>query len=115
MSTLQQGRRGEAAIAAHFVKQGYDIYMPTFGNACADMIICKDGKIQRVEVKTTANETPSGKYLVALRSIRPNRTGNTIHKFDSAKSDLLAVFVEPEDRVVVLSSTDLDGRSSVTV
>lgn len=115
MTTVEQGRRGEAAVAAYFVRLGYDVYMPTFGNARSDMIIDTGSKIWRIEVKTTKTPTPSGKHMVALRSIRHNNKENIVNKFDGTKSDYLAVYVEPLDLVHVFDSPGLHGRSNLTV
>lgn len=115
MNTIDTGRIGEAAIINEFVKQGYDIYMPIFGNADFDMVVAKDGVTSRVEVKTSAYEKYPGKYEVQLRSVRPNRTTNVIKKFDGTRSDILAVYLVPTARVVLLNSMDYDGRTTVTL
>jgi len=115
MNTIEKGRRGEAAIIAEFVNRDYDIYMPIFGNADFDMIVAKDGRTYRVEVKTSAYEVRPNKYEVQLRSVRPNKTENRIKKFDASRSDLLAIYIIPTNRVVVLDSKDYDGRTSVII
>lgn len=115
MSTLQDGRTGEAAVALEFVRLGYDVYMPTFGNGQCDMIVLKDGSVSRVEVKSTQSRQASGKYAVQLKSVRPNKTANIINNFDGSRSDILAVHVVPTGRVHLLKSMDFDGRAQVTV
>lgn len=115
MNTIETGRIGEAAIINEFVKQGYDVYMPIFGNADFDMVVAKDSVTSRVEVKTSAYEKTPGKYEVQLRSVRPNRTTNTVKKFDGTKSDILAVYIVPTSRVVLLNSVDYHGRTSVNL
>jgi hypothetical protein len=115
MNTIQAGRLGEAAIAAEFVRRGYDVYMPIFGNADFDMIASKDGILSRVEVKCCSYERYPGKYEVQLKSVRPNRTKNTIKVFDGSRSDLLAIYLPPVNKVVILNSADYNGRNSVLV
>lgn len=115
MNTIQQGRVGEASILAEFVRQGYDVFLPQFGNTNCDMIVVKDGLVYRVECKSTAAQTPSGKYTASLRQIRPNRSGNTVKKFDATKADLLAIYVVPEDRVEILDAKCYHDKSSVAV
>ena len=115
MSSVDQGRRGEASTVAYFVKEGYEVFLPMFGNASCDLIVVKDGKISRVECKSTSVKTPSGKWIAQLRQVRHNRTANTVKKFDSNNSELLAIYVVDEDRVVVLESIEVHGNSTVTV
>jgi len=48
---------GEAQIICEFLKQGYDVFMQ-FGGKCAiDMIVQKNGKLLRVEVKSTKSRS----------------------------------------------------------
>lgn len=114
MNTVEFGRLGEAAVLKHFVSEGYEIFSPLFGNTSIDLIVIKEGKVFRVEVKTTKFAKGSS-YEVQLRSSRPNRTGTTIRKFDGNRCDLLAIYVEPEDRVIVKTAKDLDGRSTISI
>lgn len=114
-TTIEKGRIGESAATFYFTQNGYEVYLPVFGNTGADLVVSKDGILYRVEVKSTSFKLPSGKYKVALRQIRPNRTGNTIKKFNGNSSDLLFIYVEPENRSLVLDSKNLHDRSSIDV
>lgn len=115
MNTIEAGRIGEAAIVSHFVKLGYDVYMPTFGNGKSDLIVTKEDELKRVEVKCSSYERYPGKYEVQLKSVRHNKTQNTIKPFDASKSDFLAVYLPPVDKVVVVDSKEYDGRSTMLV
>lgn len=115
MSSVDQGRIGESATVAYFVREGYEVFLPMFGNASCDLIVVKDGKISRVECKSTSVKTPSGKWIAQLRQVRPNRTGNTVKKFDANNSEFLAIYIVDEDRVVVLDSLVVHGNSTITV
>jgi Holliday junction resolvase-like predicted endonuclease len=115
MSTIDQGRQGEAAAAKFFIDNGYDVYMPTFGNAKYDMIVAKDGKTQTVEVKSSKTQTPSGKYQFQLRKIRSNKTANVITNFDSEGIDILALVVLTTGRVHALLACDFDGSGTVAL
>lgn len=113
MQTGELGRLGEAKIVAHLVAQGYEVYSPLFGNTSCDLIVLRDNTIFRVECKSTGTSR-NGKYEVQLRSTRHNKTKNTVRKFDGTKSDILAIYLEPEDTVHLLKSLDYDGRSTVS-
>lgn len=113
-TTSQYGRIGEAAVISFFVKNGYEVFAPFLGNASADLVVLRDGKVERVEVKTTSKRSGRG-YEVQLRSMRYNNTQTKINKFDASKSDLLAVYIYPEDHVQILASKDYNGRSTAVV
>jgi Holliday junction resolvase-like predicted endonuclease len=115
MSTIDQGRLGEAAVAKFFVEHGYDVYMPTFGNAKFDMIVHKDGIVQTVEVKSSNRLTSSGKYQFQLRKVRSNKTANIITNFDSKGIDILALYVIPTGKVMPLVASDFEGSGTVTL
>ena len=115
MTSLDQGRSGEAAAAKWFVDNGYDVYMPTFGNAKYDMVVAKDGKTQTVEVKSSATETPSGKYIFQLRKVRSNRTKSVVTNFESDGIDLLVLVVAPTGMIHVCPASNYDGSGTVTL
>lgn len=115
MNTVEQGRIGEAIVVTELVKQGYEVYMPVFGNAEVDMIAAKDGQFLKVEVKTTRKPTKSGRYVAKLQSVRPNKTANILKNFDGQRADILAVVTLPTGRVHLLDAKQYDQRTSVTV
>ncbi len=116
MDTIRQGRVGEAKIVSKFIDMEYDVYTPMFGNADCDLIVGKDGKIFRVEVKCT-NYCPkdNGRYVVQLKSVRPNRTGNKIVKFDATRCEYLAIYIIDLDKVIILDAKPYHDTSGVTV
>jgi Holliday junction resolvase-like predicted endonuclease len=115
MNTIEKGRLGEAAVVKWFVEHGYEIYSPLFGNTSNDLVVAQDGTLYRVEIKCSGKKSNFGSYEVQLRSSRPNRTGTVIKKFDGNKSDLLAVYLIHDDKVVILESKLYDGRTSVNL
>lgn len=115
MDTLWKSRVGEAAVAQHLVESGHDIYMPTFGNARYDMVTSKGTEVKTVQVKTSEKQVPSGAYEFQLRSVRPNRSNNRIVPFDAEGVDVLALYVMPTGKVVLLDAKDYHGRSTITI
>ena len=103
------------SIAKELTLRGYEVYTPLSENSTCDLIVLKDGLIERVECKATDAEGSAVSWMVSLRQIRPNRTTNVIKKFDSSKSEILGIYIVKEDRVVILSSKDYEGRSALTI
>lgn len=111
---MKNGALGEIAVMKHFAALGYEVYHPITENATCDLIVAKAGMLYRVEVKSTTRKCATG-HTVELRRVRANKTKNTIHLFDTTRSDFLAVYVVHEDRVVVLESAKIKARGSITV
>lgn len=115
MNSIDKGKFGESHVAAHFVAQGYHVFLPVFSYPECDMILMKDGEIKRVEVKTTSSPTRHGGWSVSLRRIRNNGKHTVVHKFDGACADLLAVYILPENRVEVFDPSRLHGTTNLTI
>ena len=101
MDTNQIGNLGEAKAISHFIKEGYEVYLP-FGTATkCDLIVLKGGITQRVSVKTS-NSTRYGKHVV---KIRQGKLGGQ-EPFDKQGSDLLFVYILPKDEVHIFKSNE---------
>jgi len=87
------------------------------GKGFFDLIVTKDGiKLERVEVKCTKRRTKSNSgWEVQIKSVRPNRTKSIIRKFDSTRSDMLVVYIEPLDRIVVYNSEDIKVTCALVI
>ncbi len=114
MNTTEQGRLGEAAIVAELVKNGYEVFHPLFGNTSCDFIVLRQGISERVECKTSdLKRGPS--FVVSLRSVRHNTNDVAYKKFDSSKSEILAVYLISVNQVHLLRSRDYHGKTSVSI
>lgn len=116
MTTFRQGDAGEAAALSHFIQDGYSCYTSFGGHGAFDLVVHReDVGLKTVEVKSTSRRAPSGRYSVELKRVRTNGGGHRIHRFDATGIDLVAVWVRPENRVVVLDAAELDGMCAKTV
>ena len=111
MNTNLQGNIGETIALKHFIKEGYEVYLP-FGTATScDMIVLKDGLSQRVSVKSASTKQASGNWRVRVKQGKLNKT----EPFDPDGSDLLFVYIVPEDRYVILKSKDIGRKFEITL
>lgn len=115
MNTNLQGNIGEAKAISFFIEQGYNVYLP-FGTASTnDMVIEKDNEIKRVSVKTTNSVAKSSsgkiKYIVRIRQGKLNKQ----IPFDNKASDILFVYILPEDRIVLFNSNEITAKFEITV
>jgi len=115
---MNNGVLGEAKVMTYFIENGYITFIP-FGGYCPfDLIIYKEEKLYRVSVKST--------YRKQAKKWRVNVSQNTTklvdgkgiyyHKpFDSKTCDLLAVYIIPEDRVILFESNLIEGKTIVNI
>ena len=95
-TTVQQGTVGLAAAVFQYQKLGYNVSIPLVDNQSYDLVIELHGVLQTVQVKTTRFQK-GGTYIVQLKSVRPNKTVNTIHNFDNSSCDVLFVLSDSGD------------------
>ena len=109
------GILAEAKVMTWFLEREYDVFNQFGGKAPFDLVAHKDNILSRVSIKSTSVRTKSGKWAVQIGRVRPNRTGNTIHKFDSSEADILAVYIVPEDRVIIIDTKTITTGRELTI
>lgn len=109
---------GESIAKLYFELEGYFVYTNSSGKAEFDLILSKEGKCFTVEVKTVSSlKTGSlGEYFeVQLKSVRANKTENTIHNFNSTNIDFLAVINTLNNTIFVKEAKLIEAKSSFRV
>lgn len=115
-SKTKQGSIGEAKVICKLLEEGYSVFTQFSGKASFDMIAEKDGELKRIEVKSTRTKSKSKNYWsVQLKKVRPNRSQNKIVRFDKNQCDILAVYIEPEDKVVLINSDTINQTCQLSV
>lgn len=112
--TNKTGTIGELAAIQEFIKQDFDVYMPLSGKEECDFIACKDTKLFRVQVKSTSIVDRYGSFTVQLKRVRYNSTIHKIHKFDTRTCDILAVYIEPLQKVCFLHSSEITATCTIS-
>lgn len=115
MSTTDAGRVGEAKVLARLAETGWYPFADISGKCPVDILAWKGGRVIAIQVKSTSTQTPSGKWSVQIGSVRPNRNGNTIHKFVAGAQDYLAVYIAPTDTVVFIDSKTITAGRNLSV
>lgn len=111
MDTNAKGNLGESRAITYFIKNGYEVYLPFGTGTINDMIVVKDNKSLRVSVKSTSTKIKSGKWEVRLRQ----KTTSGVVLFDRNKTDILIVYIIPEDRIVFIDISELENKTSISV
>jgi len=78
-----------------------------------DLVLDMGEGPKRVQVKTTKYKM-YGNYVVQLKSVRPNRTKNVIHRLDKTTIDYLYVLCEDGSRYLVPADS-ITGGASITL
>ena len=76
------------------VSEGYALYLPLGHSPDTDLVAERDGRLIRVQVKTTTRREMSGNYTVAICTRGGNQSWNKIVKrFAASRCDYLFVLV----------------------
>ncbi len=110
-NTNTQGNIGLADAIAYFVKHEYVVSIPLNDTQPYDLVIDKDGKLERVSVKTSTSKAGGKSYKVKLST---SSWGRNHKPLDKTKIDKLFVLTESEDRYVIPVS-DLTGETEITL
>lgn len=114
MSHKAQGLLGEAEAIRWFCNAGYQVFLPLGEPSNCDLVVEKDNKLFRVEVKHSQYEKASGNYEVSLRTHGGNKSwSGVIKRIDSQCTELL--FVHTPVGNFLFPATEVDGMSSITV
>lgn len=109
------GSLGESKVAAELSRHRFHVFTQTTGKAPFDLVAYKDGYLYRVNVKSTQRRSKWGSWEVKIASVRSNRTENRIVPFDFASCDVLAVYIEPLDKICFLHSSEVAGKNYIAL
>lgn len=109
------GSLGESKVAAELSRHRFHVFTQVTGKAPFDLVAYKDGYLYRVNVKTTQRLDKWGSWEVRIASVRSNRTGNRVVPFAPKSCDVLAVYIEPLDKVCFLRSSEVSGNNSIAL
>ena len=106
LTATQIGTVGETAVKLHFLKMGYEVFIGDDNTSC-DMIVLntKTNEMKRVEVKTTRIRTRADTGWTV--GIRKKKRGSHGIPFDNSKVELLVIYVEPVDKIIIFDSKDI--------
>ena len=103
-------KKGDYALAkaiASFTRLGYDVLLPLTESASYDLVIEKDSKLKRIQVKYSSDKD------VDLRRIHSNSKGYVIKKSKVNAYDWLYVLSSDDTEFIIKKC--LHGRRSVTL
>ena len=97
INSKKQGDIGMCYAMAYYAKLGWTVSVPVTDSQDYDLIVDTGTKLLKVQVKTTAQVSEHGIYIVSLRTCGGNKSGHTAKTFDNNQSDLLFVLTDNGD------------------
>lgn len=111
-----QGNMGLGKAIEYFTSHQIPISLPLNDTQPYDLIADFNGKLQRIQVKTTRSTSTNGQtYNVQLRNCGGNRTG-TVRQvlFDKTSCDYLFVYTGA-NKCYLIPTEKIDAKTSIVV
>jgi hypothetical protein len=94
ISPRRQGDLGELSAIEWLGSQGYVVYVPIGHSPDADLIADDGDGVLRVQVKTSTQHAPKGRWRIAVGTLGGNRSWNgLVKRFSATRCDRLFVLV----------------------
>ena len=113
MNTKKIGNIGEAKVLSKFVELGIPVYLPFGDNEKADLIADFNGKLNKIQVKTSV-EANDGKMKFDITSSTTHRKNGCKHVYTKEEIDYFACYNLARD-CILLFKVDEVPSSSITV
>ena len=109
-----QGNIGLAKAMYELQVLGYRISIPFTENQNYDLIVDKDDKLYRVQIKTTKQKSPYGISKVNLRTLGGNQSFKTIKKRKVGDYELLYVLTD-ENISYLIPDSDFNCENNLSL
>ena len=99
------GNIGEAKVLSKFAEYGISVYIPFGDNEKSDLIAEFDGKLNKIQVKTSI-KAENGKITFDLTSAQSNSKTWSRHIYTKDEIDYFACYNIARDKVFLISIND---------
>ena len=109
----EKGNTGLGVAIAYYTSNGYIVSIPLNDTQDYDLIVEKDNKLSRVQVKVTSCKTKYGVYQVPLKSCggTSGKTYKTI-----INTDIEEVFILTEDMsIYIIPKEDIKNKTTLNI
>ena len=114
IGTKGQGNVGVAAAILYFAKQGNTISIPLNDSQEYDLVVDIDGKLNKVQVKTTKYSTEHSVYQVSLVSSGGSKR-EVYHRVSESQCDLLFVLCEDSTQYLIPRDVFIQNTKSINL
>ena len=113
MTPKQLGNIGEAKALAQFVQMTIPVYLAFGDNEKSDMIADFNGKLQRIQVKSSKH-VKDNKIIFSLVSSTTHRNNGTKYFYTKDEVDYFVLYNLETDLLLIIPLEDVEGRSEVS-
>lgn len=114
MDTITRGRLGYNLLEKELLKREFEIYVPLLENTKIDCIICKNGTLLKLQIKTI--QTSRGHKNLPVRKISHNQGEYKIHNYTSDEIDFfIGADVETDDLYIIPVSIIEQYKSAISI
>ena len=113
MNSKRIGNIGEAKVLAKFVEMGIPIYILFGDDEKADLIAEFDGKLNKIQVKTSI-KSKNGCSIFDLTSSTAHRTNGERRKYLNSEIDYFALYSLDRDKIYLMKVPD-NPMSAITI
>ncbi|MBR1802567.1 MAG: hypothetical protein IJ777_01145 [Clostridia bacterium] len=110
MNSKMIGNIGEAKVLCKFVELGIPVYVPFGDNEKADLVADFNGKLNKIQVKTSI-KTENGGMVFDLTSSTKHRKNGTRHVYTADEIDYFACYSIARDKVFLIKVRDAPNTS----
>ncbi len=110
----KQGDIGEARAIYEYTKLGYGVLKPLNDSMKYDLVIDRDGLLQKVQVKTTMAISPEGNYVANLKTSGGNRSTQIIKNRQDEDYNILFVLTD-NNECYSIPTTNIKARANLTL
>lgn len=103
-----QGAIGEIKAQEYFIRNGYNVYLPVYGQDPFDLVVLRENIFSKVSVRSTAHKQLNA-WMVNLRS-----KSSQAH-FDNTSIDLLFVYIINEDRSILFNAKEIKNKRGISI
>jgi len=114
VGTKGQGNVGIAAAIFYFTKQGCTVSLPLNDAQEYDLVVEIDGKLNKVQVKTTRYTTKHGIYQVCLASSGGSKR-EIYHRVSDSACDILFIVCENNLQYLIPREFFITKRKSINL
>lgn len=105
MNTKRIGNIGEAKVLCKFVELGIPVYIPFGDNEKADLIADFNGKLNKIQIKTS-QKAEGGKMVFDLTSSTLHRKNGEKHIYTNNEIDYFACYNIERDKIFLVNIND---------
>ena len=113
VTNKEKGNTGLGIAIAYYTSNGYTVSIPLNDTQDYDLIVDKNDKISKVQVKATSCKTKYGIYQVALKSTGGTK-GKTYKTLIDTKVDELFILTDKMD-IYIIPINKIENRSTINL